>query len=127
MTPQDLIQRARAEGVKLKVRDGTRLVADPINRLSPELRELLKAHKPEVIAALADPAAESRRQRVLELLANNRSAQYAALTDAEAMPGCMLVTLAIRDVGTVELVIPAEKWDWVLFLDLPERHGRTMH
>lgn len=110
MTPQDLIQRARAEGVKLKVRDGTRLVADPINRLSPELRELLKAHKPEVIAALADP-----------------DARVAALTDSEAVPGYVLVSLAMRGRGTCELLIPAAKWDGVLFLDLLERHGRTIH
>lgn len=126
MTPQALIERAQAEGVKLMVRDGTRLVADPINRLSPELRELLRAHKPEIMALL-DPQAEARRQRVLALLSADPKARYAVLTDTEADPEGVLLTLAIRDRATCELRIPREKWDGVLFLDLLERHGGMVH
>ena len=88
---------------------------------------------PEIEAAkdsadtLPDPAAEARRQRVLAMLDAHPEARYALLTDTEADPEAVLLTLAIRDVATVELLIPAEKWDGVLFLDMLERHGGTLH
>jgi len=37
------------------------------------------------------------------------------------------LTLTIRNLATVELLIPTEKWDGPPFLDLLERHGRTVH
>lgn len=72
-------------------------------------------------------AAEARCQRVLALLAEHPEARYATTTDMNAAPGFALLTLAIRDRATVELLIPADKWDGVLFLDLLERHGGTIH
>lgn len=76
---------------------------------------------------LPDAAAEGRRQRVLTMLAERPGVRYAAITDALAVPGSVMLTLAVRHVGTVELLIPAEKWDGVLFLDLIERHSATVH
>jgi len=74
-----------------------------------------------------DPATETRRQRVLAMLAERPGIRYAALTDATADPEAVLLTLAIRDRATCELRIPREKWDGVLFLDLLERHSGTIH
>ncbi|MBI3918169.1 MAG: hypothetical protein HY322_14330 [Betaproteobacteria bacterium] len=76
---------------------------------------------------LPDPGAEARRQRVLAMLAEHPGVRYAAITDALAVPGSVMLTLAIRHVVTVELLIPAAKWDGVLFLHLLERHGATVH
>lgn len=77
--------------------------------------------------ALPDPAAEARRQRVLAMLQAHPEVRYAAVTDTQAVSGFVLLALAIRDLATVDLLIPCEKWDGVLFLDLLERHGGTLH
>ncbi len=73
----------------------------------------------------SDPAAEARRQKVLAMLDAHPEAKYAALTDLQAVPGQVLVSLAIRDAGTVDLLIPFEKWDGVLFFEMLDRH--TVH
>lgn len=90
-------------------------------------RSATEGGKQRNFAATEGGAAEARRQRVQEMLADNPETRYAALTDTNAAPGFVLLTLAIRDRATVELLIPAEKWDGVLFLDLLERHGATVH
>src|SRR4051794_31268511 len=71
---------------------------------------------------LPDPAAEARRQRVLELLAANRGARYALVTDLETDPKAVLLALAIRGKASCELRIPREKYDSFLLLALIERH-----
>jgi hypothetical protein len=74
-----------------------------------------------------DPAAEARRQRVLAMLADHPTARYAALTDMQADPEVVILTLAVRGRATCDLRIPREKWDGVLFLELLERHCGTIH
>lgn len=73
------------------------------------------------------PAGEARRRQVLAMLEAHPEARYAAMTDTQAAPGFVLLALAIRDLATVDLLIPAGKWDGVLFLELLERHGGTVH
>lgn len=76
---------------------------------------------------LPDPRAEARRQRVLEILAENPTARYAVLTDTQADPEAVLLTLAIRGQATCEFRIPRARYDPFLLLDLIERHGATVH
>jgi len=75
---------------------------------------------------IPDAAALARRGRLVAMLEAQPAARYAVLTD-ESAPDAVVVALAIRDRGTVELRIPREKWDGVLFLELLERHGGTTH
>ncbi|MGJ7486901.1 hypothetical protein ACSFA2_16695 [Variovorax sp. LT2P21] len=49
MSPLDICRTASEAGISLRV-DGEVLVVKPSNRLTPALRELLVAHKPELIA-----------------------------------------------------------------------------
>ena len=71
---------------------------------------------------LSDPAKEARRQRVLAMLAERPGIKYAVVVgNPDTDP--VLVALAIRDVGTCELAIPAAKFDAFLLLELIERHG----
>ena len=58
-----------------------------------------------VSEGVGDPATEARRQRVLDLLAANPTVRYAFLTDTEADPEAVLLTLATRDRVTYELRI----------------------
>lgn len=75
---------------------------------------------------LPDPAAEARRQRVLAMLAEDPNVRRSAVVDnPDADP--VLLTVAIRDVATFELAIPAAKFDPFLLLSLIDRHGGTVH
>jgi ABC-type amino acid transport substrate-binding protein len=76
---------------------------------------------------LPDPAAEVRRQRVLAMLADNLEAKYAVATYTAIDPEFVLLTLAIRDRAVCELLIPRDRYDGTLLLDLIERHAGTVH
>jgi hypothetical protein len=77
------------------------------------------------IEALPDPAAEARRQRVLALLAADPARRMAVVCDGEGDP--VPVAVGIRDKGTCEVRIPAERFDSFALLELIERHGATVH
>ena len=130
MGAPDLLHALRGQGFKLWV-DGDLLRVAPKERITDETRALIRAHKAELMAALADPlpdpAAEARRQKVLDMLADHPEARYAVLSDMRADPGAVLLTMAIRGLWTFELRIPREKYDGTLLLDLIERHGETIH
>ena len=135
MTPAVIIEQAAADGVRLALSPAGTIKAtgngDAVNRWLPLIRE----HKPGVLAALQeaanddtlpDPAAEARRQRVLGMLAERPGVRYAVVVDnPDTDP--VIVALGIRGQATCEFRIPREKWDGVLFLDLIERHGATIH
>lgn len=75
---------------------------------------------------MSDPAAETRRQRVLAMLAENPNFRRAVVVDnSDTDP--VLLTLAIRGQATCELAIPAGKFDAFALLALIERHGATVH
>ena len=75
----------------------------------------------------ADPTAETRRQRVLRMLRENPTITYAMVTDTSADPETVILVLAIRDKGACEILIPRDRYDGMLLLDLIERHGATVH
>jgi hypothetical protein len=71
-------------------------------------------------AAPLKAAAEARRQKVLAMLAERPGLYRAAVADYSGRDA-VIVTVAIRDVGTCELSIPLEKWEPFLFLEMVER------
>lgn len=136
MTPAAIIQEAAADGVMLaRTPSGTiKATGDQaaVTRWLPVLRE----NKPGILAALEaaqddlplpDPAIEARRQRVLAMLEASPRSRYAILTDLDAAPGVVVVTLAIRGRASCELHIPRDKYDGVLLLDSIEKYGVTVH
>ena len=84
---------------------------------SAPLRQISAANDP-----LPDPAAESRRQRVMAMLSNDPALRLAVVCDGQGDP--VPVTVAIRE-GTCEVLIPAARFDPLAILDLVERHTRT--
>lgn len=52
MTPETVIQRAAQEGLHLRL-DGDRIAVSPKSKFSLEMRELIKAHRAEVIQVLS--------------------------------------------------------------------------
>src|ERR1700676_4377076 len=105
MTGVDLLTKLRHAGLAMRA-DGDALVVRPRELLTDELRTQIREHKPAILAALQDaandapkradaeaaelqqehqddPAMEARRQRVLEILAENPGFRYAVVTDTE--------------------------------------------
>ena len=79
------------------------------------------ANPPEAKAATPDPATEARRQRVLAMLADNPALRLAVVCDGAGDP--VPVAVAIRDKGSVEILIPAARFDPFALLELVERHS----
>lgn len=138
MTPATIIRQAQADGVTLALSPTGSVKAigheQAVTRWLPVIRE----HKAELLielrssndgtyGALPDAAAETRRQRVQAMLRDNLGIRYALVTDTESNPDAVIVALAIRGRATCELLVPREKWDGVLFLELLERHCETVH
>lgn len=73
------------------------------------------------------PKAEARRKAVLAALAKDSTLQRAAVIDPDAEPGNVVLTLAIRDRGTVEVRIPRGRYDPFLLLELIQKHSGTLH
>ena len=78
------------------------------------------ANPPEAKAATPDSATEARRQRVLAMLADNPALRLAVVCDGAGDP--VPVAVAIRDKGSVEILIPAARFDPFALLELVERH-----
>ena len=76
----------------------------------------------DALDIVTDPAADSRRQRVLAMLANDPALRLAVVCDGQGDP--VPVTVAIRE-GTCEVLIPAARFDPLALLDLVERHAGT--
>ena len=81
------------------------------------------ANLPKAKAATPDPATEARRQRVLAMLADNPALRLAVVCDGAGDP--VPVAVAIRDKGSVEILIPAARFDPFALLELVEQH--TVH
>jgi hypothetical protein len=122
-----VLAKVAAAGITLTRLPDGRIWAQPSSRLTDDLRALIRAYKPELLASLADPAPEARRRRVLAMLEVNPGARYALITDDRADPAAVIVALAIRGQATCELRIPRDRYDGTLLLDLIERHGGAVH
>ena len=79
------------------------------------------------VEGLPNPAAEARRQRVLEMLTQHPGARYAVVTDSESEADAVILALAVRGRATCEFRIPRDRYDGVLLLELIDRHSATVH
>lgn len=138
MNPSTIIRKAEADGVKLALSPSGTIKAvgngEAVNRWLPvirqhkaELLDELRAANDGAYAALHHPAAEARRQRMLTMLRERPTVRYAVATDTESDPDAVIVALAIRGRATCELLIPRDRYDGTLLLDLIEQHGGTVH
>ena len=107
MSAAALLAEARRFGACLAANDG-RLVVKARAPLPDALVADLRAHKGELLALLTT-ANEVDRNRVLAQLRSNPNVQRAFVNRFEQ--GAMIVTLAVRGVGTCELAIPAERFN----------------
>lgn len=98
--------------------DGQNLDIAPAAKVTNELIERLRKHKPAIIAELQR---EERRLKVLGILEDNLDTQRAFVVDVEADAKHVIVTIAIRDQYTFEMIIPREKYDAFLLMELIEK------
>ena len=134
MNPATILKLALEDGVTLGLSAaGTIKVTgdrSAVNRWLPLVRE----HKPGIMAVLQeaandllpDSAMEARRQRVLTVLAEQPGIPYAVVVDNPDTDPVIMV-LGIRGQATCELLVPREKFDPFLLLDLIGRHCGTIH
>ena len=134
MNPATILKLALEDGVTLGLSAaGTIKVTgdrSAVNRWLPLVRE----HKPGIMAVLheaandllPDSAMEARRQRVLTMLAEQPGIPYAVVVDNPDTDPVIMV-LGIRGQATCELLVPREKFDPFLLLDLIGRHCGTIH
>ena len=136
MGAPDILARLHAVGVNLS-RQGSKLIATPKAAVTPEIVDLIRAHKPELLAALDTPALigaitdewrteasseVSRRTRVLAMLDERPNDRLAVVTEEQG--DRVIVTVAIRDKATAEFWIRSDRYDGVRLMELIER---TVH
>lgn len=72
-----------------------------------------------------DPESNERRDRVLAILEGSAGVTYAVVCDGQGDP--VPVAIAIRGVGTCEVLVPRNRYDGLMLLDILERHSGTVH
>jgi hypothetical protein len=95
--------------------DGADLVLTAQRPLPPALLDQIKAHKPELLAALArpdslpplPPAAEARRRKVLALARDGK--QYTILVEDPSTDP--VIAVLATPAGTCEVLIPKDRYD----------------
>jgi hypothetical protein len=118
MEVSDLLGRLALSGVKLSI-EGESIVAEPRSAITEELRELIRGNKTAILRTLApiEQGRLMREQRALAELEHHPTLQRWAIFDADETPDFVICTVAIRNVGTCEFKIRAQKYDPWLVLD----------
>lgn len=121
MEAKEILEFLRDKNFTVKT-DGQYLDLAPAAKVTSDLIERLRKHKPAIIAELKR---EERRERVLKMLADSTDIQRAFVTDTESDKDSVILTMAIRNQYYFEILIPKEKYDGFLLLEL--LNSRSLH
>jgi hypothetical protein len=92
-----------------------------IESSTSNLVHLSEEHRPlDPYEVEADARTIARRRRVLSMLEKSPRLRYALVSDTEAEGDDVILTLAIRELGTCELAIPKAKYDALKVLRMIE-------
>lgn len=124
MSAPDLLMMLRSSGYSIKADNGF-IDISPADELPPELITEIKQHKPEILAELAR---ETRRQKVVAMLAADLALYRAVTVEDTGDPQGLIMTLAIRAAITVtiEMRLP-RSYDPFKLMQLIEQHGQVTH
>lgn len=114
MNAIEIIQDLREQNFTIKA-DGDYLELSPPEKITNELIDRLRKHKPAIIAELKR---ESRQQKALAMLADNPESKRAIIPDLDSDPDNVIMTIAIRDQCTFEMQIPKHKYDGLALLEM---------
>lgn len=118
MEAAEIIEYLRDRDLTITLTDGDSLELSPAEKITNELIDRLRKYKPAIIKELKR---EQRRQKVLKMLEERPEIQRAFVTDTESDPDNVILTLAIRDQASFEMLIPRRKYDPFMLLELIER------
>lgn len=109
MSGAALLTRLRQAGLTVS-RNGDQLIVAPREHLTNEMRDAIRAAKPQLLSALAElsPIQQAARREVPAQLEANPRVERAFVNRFDET-GLMILTLAIRGIWTGEPFIPAER------------------
>jgi hypothetical protein len=97
---------------KLRNKDATELQMTP--QPGPSKQERDVAHE----NGGTDQTMEARRLKVLALLQSNPESARVVIADSESNPNSIILTIALRDVATFEMLVDRAKFDPMEFMAL---------
>lgn len=115
MEAAEIIEYLRDKDLTITLTDGDSLELSPAEKITKELIERLRKHKPAIIEELKR---EQRREKVLRMLEENPGTQRAFVTDTESYPDNVILTIAIKDKYSFEMQIPKDKYDGFAILEM---------
>ncbi|MER0171368.1 MAG: hypothetical protein DU489_12325 [Nitrosomonas sp.] len=118
MEAAEIIEYLRDRDLTITLTDGDSLELSPAEKITHELIERLRKHKPAIIEELKR---EQRREKVLLMLEENPGTQRAFVTDTESDRHNVILTIAIKDKYSFEMLIPKSKYDPFAMLELLEK------
>ncbi len=123
MSAPDLIFELRQAGYSIKA-DGRYLDISPADDLPADIVERLKQSKAEILQALRiEQQQETRRQKALAMLEADPQLKRVVHTDVESDDDNAILTIAIRDVATCEMLVPKARFDGWQLLALVDKLG----
>ena len=117
MEATEIIEYLREQNLTVKA-DGEYLELSPPEKITEELIQRLRKHKSAILAELKR---EERRLKVLAIWAENPETLRAFITDPVTDPDNVILTMAIKDQYTFEMLIPKDKYDSFTLLELIEK------
>ena len=117
MSAIEIIEYLRENDFEVKA-EGQYLELSPAEKVTDDLIQRLRKHKLEILKELQ---AESRRQKVLTMLEENPDTQRAYITDTNIDPNNVILSIAIREVATFEMLISKDRYDPFLLLELIDK------
>jgi len=115
MEAAEIIEYLRDRDLTITLTDGDSLELSPAEKITHELIERLRKHKPAIIEELKR---EQRREKVFRMLEENPGIQRAFVTDTESDWRNVILTIAIKDKYSFEMHIPKSKYDPFAMLEL---------
>jgi hypothetical protein len=119
MGANDLMRELASIGCTIEA-NGDYLDISPAEGITHELRTQLRQNKAEILAELKR---DGKRQKVIAMLHENEHANRAICAEPESDGSSVIMTLALRNLGTCELAIPSARYDPWRLLELVDQYG----
>lgn len=123
MSAPDLIFELRKAGYSIKA-DGRYLDISPAHDLPADIVERIKQSKAEILQVLRiEQQQEARRQKALAMLDNAPEMLRAVHANTDDDLDNVILTIAIRHVGTCEMLVSKARFDGWRLLALVDKFG----
>lgn len=131
LTVNQFYELALQDGFKFELFE-SKILVTPKHAIDDEMRELIIKHKAQLMDLLINnqqfithnnanhlliPQAQARSERVLAMLKSDSSITRAMIDCHVSDPLNVILTLAIRSIGTVELLLPKASYDGIAILN----------